>query len=204
MRKDTPFWNDVPLCEPENLASFDRIKFDSIFPMLQRMIPLSTSARWHLLDAIRYDQFGKIRTIDKPYRSMRSLDKCTFYETRRFGCNTDETSKEIVDSGLVSFDVPLHLIERKFTKNDLTEILLNKGISFKKSQKKKELMALVKEHSINDLLELSYQRKYFLLTNELEAKGEILREFFYHQANRLGFWAAGTLVPRIRDILKKG
>lgn len=191
MRRDTPFWKEVPLYTIQDIVSFNKQKLESLVQLRQLLIPLSTSARMHLLDVICYCKSSLVR---------RPLENCTFYETRRFGCYTKETSQEIRESGLVIPNVPVNLLENLFKKSELQELLIHRGITFKKTANRAELFALAKERAVDDLLAMSQREGTFTIVDELQYHSKTLIDFCHHRASRLGVWAAGVVVPRLMNL----
>jgi len=129
MRKDSDYWNDYPLFEASGLKIQDPGESDC----RKKISTLSLGARLHLFRAISYGESGI------------SLPHSTDYATRSFGLNIDETTKEILDNGLlISSEDPLGLLS-SFSRNGLLELCQKKNADFRKSWNKDKLLsALIK------------------------------------------------------------
>lgn len=194
MRKDTPFWKDIPLYKVTDLAVFERQKLDALTSLRAALISLSVSARMHLLDAIRDCQDGVAR---------RSLDNCATSDTCQFGCYVKETSHEIRMSGLVRTDAPLKLFHKWFTKKELQETFTRRSIAYKKSAKHAELFTLASERAAGDLASIIHEKGAFILADDLRRLAGTLLAFYAHEASRLGLWIAGWLFPRVKNVRTK-
>ena len=75
------------------------------------------------------------------------LNSCIFYKEKLIGIVPEETSKELLDSGLFEYEIKTVNIpqETYFTKNELLEIMNTSNIPFKKSWTKSKLCNTINE-----------------------------------------------------------
>jgi len=126
--EDSDYWKDYPR------FNADMIDIPDIRESAcrQKILALSIGARLHLLQAVS--------------NGGGSLPNSTDYKTRSFGLNILDTTKEILDSGLlIPSENPEDLLST-FSRKELLATCQEKGVDFRKSWNKDKLLeALVKE-----------------------------------------------------------
>jgi hypothetical protein len=121
MAKDTPYWQEYGKFEVTALPSV------SIENELRAVIlALSPAARMQLLYTVE--------------RGGGSLPSLTNYQIRSLGINTEKTSKELIDSGLVLPSSSKEAIESAHSKQELVELCETNGATYRKSWKKEKLV----------------------------------------------------------------
>lgn len=191
MRKDTPFWRDIPLFKVQDIAPFDTAALQSLMRLRQGLVRLSVAARMHLLDAIS-DCRGRF--------AQRPLSACASMETRGFGCNTSETCDELLASGLIEREVDLRAFHKWFTKSELQEMPLQRGVHFNKSARHAELFSLALDRTPEQIRSEAHEKGVFVLAEETYEVRGVLIDFYHHEASRLAVWIAGGLLPRLREV----
>lgn len=186
MRKDAPAWEDVPFASVDRLRPMDRSTVAVLSPLLERISSLCVSARLPLLDAY---------ILTKSSRGLRPLKESTFYETRRFGCRTEVTTPELLQSGFFQIENALDRPEpeKRFTKNELTSLLDREGISYRKSANKKALFEFAREECGTQLRVLAAAKEYVIPCDPLASLGDALLEYYQYQSYRLSVWAGGCV-----------
>jgi hypothetical protein len=193
MARDLDAWAALPETTQESTAPMAPEKLSSIFPILTRMQPLTTSARMHFLDIVDTD-----RTPERAILVRHSLPNSTRYRTRRFGCYAPESSQEILRAGLVTTECPMPELASLHTKAELQGLLSTSGVAFKKSAKRSELLALVLDRACHALAAKAQETGAFMLVGAAPEQWRCLLEFYAHQATRLSVWVAGEVAPRLR------
>ncbi|MBM3252728.1 MAG: hypothetical protein FJZ16_00555 [Candidatus Omnitrophica bacterium] len=163
MSKEIPYWKDYPL--PDD--SFFNLQNLNNSNCLSRIASLSIGARLHLFNAISLN--------------AGSLPNLTNFSIRSFGLNSDETTREILESQLlISSSNNLEVVERTLTKDELIFECNKAKVEYKKSWKKSRLLHLLKvksQASIDVLVEL---RKIVKINPEF--RDDLLRIYEYANA----------------------
>lgn len=193
MREHTPILEEEPLCRAAELRPFDTRELERIRSLLERLAGLSVSAREAILAASSLAASG---LLDDPFEKWAG---------GKYGGYTPDVGNELLQSRLIAegipADTPVERLEKRFTDEDLREALGEKGVPFRRSAKRDELLALARFHAADVLLaQLASGQKCMTLESQLVANARTLREFHEHQARRLGAWAAGLLVPRLAQV----
>lgn len=121
MAKDTPYWQEYGKFE---VTEFPSVSIENELRAV--ILALSPAARMQLL-----------YTVEKGGGSLSSL---TNYQIRSLGINTEKTSKELIDSGLVLSSSSKEAIESAHSKQELVELCENNGATYRKSWKKEKLV----------------------------------------------------------------
>lgn len=122
MRKMAVSWLDVPLIKPERLG----IPPVRVNEGIEKVRGLTIGARLHLFFAVA--------------AGGGCLPRLTDYELRQFGIFIPDTSKEIINSGLLSLSNDTELLKKTMNKNDLAVACDKAAISYKKSWNKDKLL----------------------------------------------------------------
>jgi hypothetical protein len=135
MRKDTPYWKEVPLFKADDFASFtvSHCIEDTNIPFLTTLGSLPISSRVHFFDICSWTDFGS-----KP--ATRPIEEMTTYETRLFGIDAKESSQLLLDANLVQRFKDPQLFLKKMNKEELFAILTKAGVEYKKNLKKEDLV----------------------------------------------------------------
>jgi len=146
LRKDSDYWKDYPLFEPDML----KITGLSENACKQKILTLSIGARLHLFYAISSGE--------------GSLTMLTDYNLRSFGLHIPWTTKEILDSELlIPTDDSAGLL-RSFSKSDLISICKEKGIDFRGSWNKIKLLGAL-EKSAPDFVRATMREQNIVSIN---------------------------------------
>jgi hypothetical protein len=140
MRKEAPYWKDVPLFKETDLQYATSISADEeTFLNILRTLPFGS--RLHLFDLCSWTDYGS-KVVS------RSLGDITSYETRQFGIDAQESSLLLLNSGMVQkFEDPKILVKKQ-TKNELIALLETCGAEFKRNMKKDDFANLVLSNPI--------------------------------------------------------
>ena len=122
MRKDTPYWIDYPLFKESELT----IPSLPTGEGMAKVRRLSIGARLHLLYAV--EAGGGI------------LPRLTDYQLRSFGLYVPDSSKEIIDSGLLLLSQDPCLLKNSMSRNEMLEACIKMGAVVKKSWNKDKLL----------------------------------------------------------------
>jgi hypothetical protein len=133
LRKDTPYWKDVPLFKSSDFVSNTVSSESANVAFLNALGLLPISSRLHFFDICSWTDFGS-----KP--ATRPIEEMTTYETRLLGIDSKESSQLLLDANLVKRYKDPRLFLKKMNKEDLFAILNKAGIEFKKNFKKEELI----------------------------------------------------------------
>lgn len=121
MAKDTPYWQEYGKFELKELSTV------SIENELRTVIlALSPAARMQLLYTVE--------------RGGGSLPNLTNYQIRSLGINTEITSRELIDSGLVSPSPSKEAIVSSHSKQELVELCETNEMAYRKAWKKEKLV----------------------------------------------------------------
>ncbi|MBU0485764.1 MAG: hypothetical protein KKB30_14765 [Proteobacteria bacterium] len=124
-KKNTPFWQNYPL-----FSDTDEISPFSIDSRIAaRIADLTPMARLHLLS------FAE--------KGVASLMKGASHKMRSLGLNPLETAPVILASDLCELIADFEVVKDIYSKNDLITLLEEKGIDFKKSWKKGQLLEAI-------------------------------------------------------------
>jgi len=170
----------------------DEMRAD-LLPILKRMGSLTTSARMHLLDALR--------SFKKGY-SQEPLEGCASNRTRQFGCRVDKTSCELMEGGYFTDTPPAELLESLFKKKDLQAVLTEAAIVFKKSARKADLWSLATKHASSLLESRAQSMGVIALSEEMCQNRDALLEYVKRQSRLLAAWAIGAVLPQLRALQK--
>ena len=149
MREDENCWKDLTFYKIDNFPNPAREEF-SLFNKILSGLPLIT--RLHFFDVCGYTQYGK-----GPVK--KTLDDMTFFPTRQMGIDTNESAQILLKSGLVNEFKDQSLLLSMRTKEELTSMLNNEGLPFKKSWKKAAFIDAVMKgcgKSIKELEDKTY------------------------------------------------
>jgi hypothetical protein len=159
MRKEAPFWKDVPLFKLEDIFLLDRTEDESTFQFLQVLSSLPFSSRLHFFDICSWTDYGA-KALSRPIEDM------TTYETRQFGIDEKESSQLLINAKLVkSYKDPL-LFLNSMNKDELLSMLAKAGLETKKSLKKDALVDLALKNCNEDVEELSKSNFYATIAKE--------------------------------------
>lgn len=121
MAEDIPYWQEYGRFEVREVPSV------SIEDRLRAVIlSLSPAARMQLFYTVE--------------RGNGSLPSLTNYQIRNLGINVGETSKELIDSGLVLLSSSKEAIKSAHSKQELVELCETNGASYRKSWNKEKLV----------------------------------------------------------------
>ncbi|MBP7510068.1 MAG: hypothetical protein KA807_19810 [Prolixibacteraceae bacterium] len=162
MRKDTDYWKEYPLFQAEYLHGVDSYKH--LCPPI--LLPLSISARLHLFSVIEL--------------GGGSLPNLTSYKLRNFGINIKETSKALLDHGLVIKTVEDDIVRNCFSKNELLGFCEEYQLDYKKSWKKEKLFEAIKQQA-SHLIEQKIEEMQIVSIHP-QYKDDLMALYTYSQA----------------------
>ncbi len=162
-------------------------------PILNRTGSLTTSARMHLIDALR--------SFKKGY-SRKPLESCASYRTRQFGCQADKTSRELLEGGYFTDTPSVQLLESLFKKKDLQAVLTEGGIEWKRSARKGELWSLATEHALPIMRTRAQSMGVVGLSEDMYQNRDALLEYVARLSRLLAVWAIGAVWPQIEALQK--
>jgi hypothetical protein len=160
MRKDTPYWKDVPLFKSDDFPSATVSSDGNSFLTTLGSMPLSS--RLHFFDICSWTDFGS-----KP--ATRPIEEMTTYETRAFGIDAKESSQLLLDANLVQRFKNPQLFLNKLNKEDIFAILTKAGVEFKKNLKKEDLITFTLNNCGQIIEELSSSTTFANITPEISS-----------------------------------
>ena len=122
MRKDVPYWLDCPLFKASELQPPPLPLGEGV----EKVRRLSIGARLHLFSAV--EAGGGI------------LPRLTGYDLRSFGIYIPDSSREIIESGLLTLSQDPELLKHSMPKTELLEACVKAGVAYKKSWNKDKLL----------------------------------------------------------------
>jgi hypothetical protein len=135
MRKDTPYWLDVPLYRIAGLNPWENPPPEEHIDFLMILGKLPFASRTHLFD------FTFRNEIRGP-STTHIADRSTSYPTRMRGIDAEESTRLLMDAGiLMRSEDPVDILKRMKV-IELKEFLSHEGVVCSKSLKKVELIAL--------------------------------------------------------------
>jgi hypothetical protein len=137
MRKDTPFWEDIPLFKVDDVRAWDAPRSVSVeqFSAALQSVPLGSRAHFFDLASRQSWEVG----------APRALDRATSYATRKRGLDTEESAARLVESGLVERSNDARGFLLGLTHKELTEVLGRERVDYRKSWKKERLVSSLVE-----------------------------------------------------------
>ena len=136
MAKDIPYWQEY--------RTFDVTEVPNAFienELRSVMLRLSPAARLQLFYALE--------------RGGGALLGLTNYQIRSLGINVEDTSRELIDSGLVLSSSSKEAIESAYSKQELMELCETHSAPYRKSWKKAELVDVLQKMDSTILEEIS-------------------------------------------------
>ncbi len=126
MAEETPYWQEYEKFIVKEIPS------NSIKTELQEsIITLTPAARLQLFYAVE--------------KGGGALPNLTNYQIRSLGINTNNTSKELLESGLISPSCSSEAIESAHSKKELIELCESHSVTYRKSWKKEKLVGALEE-----------------------------------------------------------
>jgi len=140
MAKDILYWQEYERFSIKDVpnTSID----DNLRTVILRLTP---AARLQLFYAIETDG--------------GALDSLTNYQIRNLGINVERTSKELINTGLLSFSSSKEAIESAYSKKELLEFCETYGATYRKSWKKEKLIEALKEKDSAILEKIAKSKK---------------------------------------------
>ena len=147
---------------------------ENIYPLISRLKDISLGARYHFLDVLIYT------TYSNPYRRIEDM---THYATRQLGIDIIQTSKEIMNSGLIEIIRDPKIILSSYTKVELMEMMTNPPKIPKKSWTKKKIIEFMIDNYAEKTNNLVSNSTFVKLAESFDStKGEAI-EYLKEAAN---------------------
>jgi hypothetical protein len=134
-RKDTPFWEGFPLFRPEECLTFGSRRDPSTQSFCRALLRLPLGSRSHYFDVAAL--------LSKRGGETHAVEPASSYSTRKRGLDRNESTALLLQSGLLarSQDLRAYLLGKSV--GDLTALLSQHGVEFRKSWKKEKLVTAV-------------------------------------------------------------
>lgn len=132
MKKEKiPAWEELKYYATKdiNLSLSDDISNNEIAQILKK---LAISSRFHFFDAVGYLNFDG--------KSVISLYESTFYQTRSFGIDIEDSAASLYHSGLFEKNSNYSLMINLLTKPEIISIAESAAVDIKKSWNKKKML----------------------------------------------------------------
>lgn len=135
MAKDTPYWEGYEKFDVREIPN--KIIDTDLGTIISALTP---AARLQLFYAME--------------KGGGALSELTNYQIRSFGINTENTSLELIESGLIEFSFSNNVIEKAHSKKELIELCDKHGATFRKSWKKEKLIEALEKVNPDVLKEI--------------------------------------------------
>ena len=136
MAKEMSYWAAWPMLEPGTLPPVAPPDTPELRRLLDTLLPLPLGARAHAVDAIRH-----LSAHPHVPKTLASLSR---YETRKRGLDVAQSSRLILESGLVMRATDLDGWLGSWTRRDLLGFLAQSGVGARNSWGKERLAEVAK------------------------------------------------------------
>ncbi len=159
MRKDTPFWEDFPLFRASEIEY--RPAMDSGVTSILSNLPLLT----------------RLQLLSFAERGSAPLMQATTYNMRSLGLNPLESAPLLLASGICELTTELEAVSDVFSKSDLVSILDEKGVPYRKSWKRSQLLEVLGSHAPDVIAQVAGREKTVRIRSDVLSDLCLLRKY---------------------------
>lgn len=165
MRKDTPYWEEFDLFKntPDEIS----VSTDGLKPeFVQKYLDLPLVTRIHLLDIAMFQE----------KKRLKHPSEMTVSVTRQLGIDPDESTKILIDKGLLSPISDVDKVTDSLKKDELLNLASSNGVDVRKSWNKGKIAQAIIDYNHSILLDKAQERGFMKISSEFDSDITKLKE----------------------------